>query len=265
MSCNSCSNVTLPGVAGPAGPAGSDGSNGTGITSISWTSNSNSDPQGTPGTTDTYTISYSNGTTSTFEVTNGSLGSAGTDGAVLLKSIGAESADYTTVGTYGYPSISSGDSFPWVVAADTLSTDLDTLRLEGLVLATSGDAVKDLRITLDTDVINAGIASYPMSMKNLSIGYKFVIDFVRVSNTNINVFSESKLLINTGTPLGGNIDYASSEVSGAEELTVRKNGQSIGSLDLINSSATLKLELRTSNAAQPLKLVNCKLLKFKKV
>ena len=29
MSCNSCSNITLPGVAGPAGPAGTNGTNGT--------------------------------------------------------------------------------------------------------------------------------------------------------------------------------------------------------------------------------------------
>ena len=44
MSCNSCSNITLPGVVGPAGAvgdAGAPGVDGNGIVSTSWTSNSN--------------------------------------------------------------------------------------------------------------------------------------------------------------------------------------------------------------------------------
>ena len=47
---------------------------GRGITSIAWTSNSEGDPQGTPGSTDTYTITYSNATTSTYTVGNGNNG-----------------------------------------------------------------------------------------------------------------------------------------------------------------------------------------------
>jgi hypothetical protein len=34
MSCNSCSNITLPGVAGPAGAAGAAGAAGNGIASV---------------------------------------------------------------------------------------------------------------------------------------------------------------------------------------------------------------------------------------
>lgn len=264
MSCNSCSNVTLPGVAGPAGPAGSDGSNGTGITSISWTSNSNSDPQGTPGTTDTYTISYSNDTTSTFEVTNGSLGSAGTDGAVLLKSIGAESADYTSA-SYGPPSISSGDGFPWVVAADTLSTDLDTLRLEGLAVFTQGDATKQLRIQADLVDVNVGVASYPLQGSGDIVGCKFVVDFVRTSITTLRVESESKMFFNSGN-FGNVYDYATAQLSLMTEFPVLKNNQTITvSSDMGSNDFSIGLDILTNNAAQPLKLVNCKLLKFKKV
>ena len=54
------------------GPAGGVGPQGNGIVSTLWTSNSGGQPQGTVGTTDTYTITYTDATTNTFTVTNGS-------------------------------------------------------------------------------------------------------------------------------------------------------------------------------------------------
>lgn len=57
-------NVTIPG--------GSSGPSGRGISSISRTSG-----DGTPGTTDTYTITYTDNTISTFTVTNGRIGPIG--------------------------------------------------------------------------------------------------------------------------------------------------------------------------------------------
>lgn len=56
------------------------GSNGVGVVSITWTSNSDSQPQGTPETTDTYTVLYSDGNTTTFVVGNGNNGDDGLDG-----------------------------------------------------------------------------------------------------------------------------------------------------------------------------------------
>lgn len=56
------------------GPEGLAGPTGVGITSIVWTSNSGGQPQGTQGTTDTYTITLSDATTSVFVVTNGADG-----------------------------------------------------------------------------------------------------------------------------------------------------------------------------------------------
>lgn len=61
------------GPTGPIGPAGQDGDDGRGITSIAKTSSS--------GLTDTYTITYSDGTTSTYTVDNGADGQDGQDGA----------------------------------------------------------------------------------------------------------------------------------------------------------------------------------------
>ena len=68
------------GATGVQGPQGVDGATGNGIASIAKTS--------TDGSVDTYTITYTNGTTSTFTVTNGVDGAvmsvAGKTGAVTL-------------------------------------------------------------------------------------------------------------------------------------------------------------------------------------
>ncbi len=58
------------------GGTGTPGADGRGIVSILRTSGN-----GAAGTTDTYTITYTNNTTSTFNVVNGSVGSAGLPGA----------------------------------------------------------------------------------------------------------------------------------------------------------------------------------------
>jgi hypothetical protein len=53
---------------------------GVGISSIAWTSNSGGQPQGTQGTTDTYTITLSDASTYNLLVTNGADGAPGVDG-----------------------------------------------------------------------------------------------------------------------------------------------------------------------------------------
>lgn len=62
---------------GPAGRDGADGTNGVGISSIT--------KSGTNGLVDTYVISYTNGQTSTFTITNGSNGTNGTAGRGILR------------------------------------------------------------------------------------------------------------------------------------------------------------------------------------
>ena len=136
MSCNSCSNITLPGVAGPTGAvgdAGAPGVDGNGIVSTSWTSNSGGDPQGTQGTTDTYTITYDDATTSTFLVTNGANG---TDGISVLY------MDTTGPNTASNNATSLGTSTPKTSQIDggTIGTVGDFIKVKGEVIADKTDA-----------------------------------------------------------------------------------------------------------------------------
>lgn len=62
------------------GTDGTDGTNGVSITSISFTSSDKGETAGIAGATDTYTITLSNDTTSTFLVYNGKDGSGGSSG-----------------------------------------------------------------------------------------------------------------------------------------------------------------------------------------
>lgn len=64
------------GATGADGRDGADGEDGVGITSITKT--------GTEGLVDTYTITFTNGTTSTFTVTNGRNGTNGTNGRGIV-------------------------------------------------------------------------------------------------------------------------------------------------------------------------------------
>ena len=77
---NDCGNSCFKGVEIPRGPIGPRGSDGTGISSISWHGNTESQPQGTPGTTDIYTILLTNGSSYTFNVGNGATGPQGEQG-----------------------------------------------------------------------------------------------------------------------------------------------------------------------------------------
>jgi hypothetical protein len=64
------------------GNTGTTGATGNGIASVIRTSGT-----GAPGTTDTYTITYTNATTSTFNVVNGTVGSSNTTQSILLSAV----------------------------------------------------------------------------------------------------------------------------------------------------------------------------------
>lgn len=98
--------VDLVGAKGDKGDAGDDG---RGITSIVRTSGT-----GAPGTTDTYTITFTDATTTTFTVYNGADGTGGGSGAVY-----AYSGTYLSTGWTG----SSAPYSQTITVSGMLSTD----------------------------------------------------------------------------------------------------------------------------------------------
>ncbi len=94
------------GIQGPTGPQGPTGATGNGITSITKTS--------TSGLVDTYTITYTNGTTTTFTVTNGQTQdiSGKEDKSNKVTSISSESTDTqypSALAVYNYVDTIVGD------------------------------------------------------------------------------------------------------------------------------------------------------------
>jgi hypothetical protein len=70
--CDAIANIALT-----PGPQGDPGLDGNGITSFVWTSNDGAQPQGTQGTTDTYTMTFDDASTTLVLVTNGADGNNG--------------------------------------------------------------------------------------------------------------------------------------------------------------------------------------------
>lgn len=143
-----------PGVPGATGAIGNTGAPGRGITGIAKT--------GTVGLVDTYTITYSDGGTSTFAVTNGSNGTNGTNGQgvpvggttnqVLAKS---SNADYATqwVTPSGGGNVSSSGTPTAGQAAEWNSAST----IVGVAVTGTGNYVKATSPTLVTPSL--GVAS----------------------------------------------------------------------------------------------------------
>ena len=154
MSCNSCSNITLPGAAGPAGAPGAAGAGGN---------------VGTNGT----------------DGIDGVDGTNGTNGTTLLKSITSE----VETALPGYTSV-----FLQSVLANKLSADEDTLKFEGKVLnAFSTDSLVGVNIQFagyDLQIgAYSGVFDFPnIELKGISI-YEILVDIVRVSSSSVRIES----------------------------------------------------------------------------
>ena len=167
MSCNSCSNVTLPGVVGPAGPAGSNGSNGAdgdhivvlkvykrasstpaqpGASSYDFSTLTLTPPAGwstsVPAGTDPCYVSHGTASVTPPATVDSSITwtnppeiafENGADGITLLHTLTSASSDITSA-TYT-TAISGG---PWQVYGGTLNTNGDTLRLQAQTMVTPG-------------------------------------------------------------------------------------------------------------------------------
>ena len=85
----------------PATFPASIGSTGNGIASIAWTSSTGGSSAGIAGATDTYTVTYTNGATTTFTVKNGANGATGVTGATGPKGDTGAKGDAGATGPKG--------------------------------------------------------------------------------------------------------------------------------------------------------------------
>ena len=250
MSCNSCSNVTLPGVVGPAGAPGANGVNGRGITSIVFYSTTN--PGGTAGVagyTDTYRIKYTDDTTFDYNIINGSVGTDGTNGTTLLKSITSE----VETDLPGYTSV-----FLQSVLANKLLADEDTLKFEGKVLNTfSVDSLVGVNIQFAGTSLEIGVFSPVFDFPNIEIKgmgvYEILVDIVRVSSSSVRIESVVNYSVSSI------VNYANSYNINIDGGEVSRSSQVISGLNLVTTAYPFEVKLRTDSASRPTKLTVGKL------
>lgn len=161
MSCSSTSSTTLP----SATP-------GKGISSITRTAGT-----GLAGSTDTYTITYTDGTTSTFTVVNGANGAAGAAGTNGTNGIIIKSNNITvdTPVSGAYQTLKS-----YTLSANTLTQDGDALEVTGFIVTSGTSANKNVKLLIGgTDAMptisGLGYLVIDASVNNGAMNFKAVI------------------------------------------------------------------------------------------
>lgn len=295
MSCNSCSNVTLPGVAGPQGPAGTNGTNGTDGDSIvvlkiyKRSAGMPSNPIGGSYVFDTNTLTppsgWSSGVPSGTDpcwVSHGTASVTGTtgtdvsitwstppviafengaDGITLLQTLTSASSDITSA------AYTSALPATWGIAANTLNTNGDTLRLQAQTMITLGDPftrAHGLQVlvgssnppTQPIEIAFPALSDYLNGLYNYGCASMILeVDMIRVSSTTIRMESNLRF-INMHT---GYSNYANENVVKDEySSTITNSSQVITVNDLSLNSLYMDIKLKTFNSI-PVKLLKGKL------
>ena len=263
MSCNSCSNVTLPGVQGPAGPAGDDGTDGRGITSIVLHSTTN--PGGTAGVAgyiDTYRISYTDGTTQDYNVANGDDGNDGNNGVSLINTITAPVA----VSATSYSSANAIGGTPWSVPLNTLKDTGDTLRIELTVLPTfvDGGEYANVNIEVGGQVVHLWTVSpYDLTFEQ-NYYANIQVDLIKTSDTTLRVEFLYSLHPQFFSDYANNLIMGGSLV-GSSVFSFARSNQTITVPSLITNNTDVDIQMKVSDATYPAKLLIGKLYFFKKL
>jgi len=261
MSCNSCSNITLPGVQGPQGPAGDDGTDGRGITSIVFHSTTN--PGGTAGVAgyiDTYRITYTDSTTQDYNVANGDDGAPGTNGILLLGTITSP----VEVSDTGYNTANAIGGSPWAVPANTLKDTGDTLRLELTVIPKKTDGENtSLRINVGSDVVQiTGTSPYDVEFPN-SAWYRIEVDMIKISDTALHVSFHSIL---EAQGLDFYSTNSATSFGGGGYIKVDKSSQTLNvGTNMVNNPFNVSVEMKVTDASYPAKLTHGKLYFLKQL
>ena len=256
MSCNSCSNVTLPGVAGPTGAVGDAGATGPSSTITVGTVTSGTPAAvvdvGTPGAAQF-----------NFTIPPGAEGPIGPNGTTLLQTLTSASSDITSA-TYA-----SAISGPWVVPYNTLNTNGDTLRLQAQSMITLSDASNggmQVRVgTTTAGIQNAQIGTsylsaydYPNYAVRTMSSIVLELDIVRVSSTSIRIESKLTDLIMDSVESNYSTEMIS---SGLKSREIAKSSQVIPVDDLTTAAGNLSIDvlLKTDDITRPIKLLYGKL------
>ena len=112
------------GAQGPQGPAGQDGTDGNGIVSITKTAS--------VGLVDTYTITFTNGTTTTFDVTNGQDGATNHLYRHTIKINDKDEGDYDKVLQFNIYTFSNTPITNWQNVIDILNNNNNGIRADEL-------------------------------------------------------------------------------------------------------------------------------------
>lgn len=297
MSCNSCSNITLPGVVGPAGAAGSNGSNGAdgdhivvlkvykrasstpaqpGASSYDFSTLTLTPPAGwstsVPAGTDPCYVSHGTASVTPPATVDSSITwtnppeiafENGADGITLLHTLTSASSDITS-GAY-----TSALPYTWGISSNTLNTNGDTLRLQAQSMITPGTgfftAYSGMQVMVGNSnppnqavEIGYGGSVYDFPNFQRQGNYSFILEVDMVRVSSTEIRMESKLMV---VPLGVYSDYAQERVDdvSANTFPVTNSSQVITVSDLGSNSLYVDIKLNTSSASQPVKLLYGKL------
>lgn len=201
---------------GPAGAVGATGATGVGITNIAWTSNSGGQPQGTQGTTDTYTVTLSDASTYTFVVTNGADGTVTNDYGKTLFVDAIFGNDSTgTRERFDLP-------FRTISAATTAAGVGDTIHVrpgsynENIILKDGVNIYAELGAVLGGKITDNGIGRNSQIKGHFQIGYPLP-NIIDITGTNSNISIECEEISTEDTtirvePNPGNINQLSIKV-----------------------------------------------------
>jgi hypothetical protein len=254
MSCNSCSNVTLPGVQGPAGANGAPGApgdNGNGIVSITLDSS--------VGNVDTYEITYTDSSPNTFNVTNGNDGN---NGVSLINTITAPVA----VSATSYSSANAIGGTPWSVPLNTLKDTGDTLRIELTVLPTfvDGGEYANVNIEVGGQVVHLWTVSpYDLTFEQ-NYYANIQVDLIKTSDTTLRVEFLYSLHPQFFSDYANNLIMGGSLV-GSSVFSFARSNQTITVPSLITNNTDVDIQMKVSDATYPAKLLIGKLYFFKKL
>jgi len=234
MSCNSCSNITLPGVPGPVGATGATGAQG---------------PQGATG------AQGPQGST-------GAQGPQGDNGVSIIEIDTAQGAlSGSAIGTTTQTSATTARAF--TIPANTWQTVDDMVELELMAVGETYDVVgayHQIYVELDGVAIDLGLPGSVIALSGMEPLMHLKLQLV------LSDAGSNKIIpITDYSYQFGNYSNLSSVGINADSYKYRIRGSEITMSTAISSGITLKVAPITANAAATMNLFYAKLTSYKRV